>query len=162
MSNVVLLLGGNEDKTQKAFSDALDEIENTVGEMLSLSSLYHSPPWGFSHPHWFLNQVVIIKSVLPPEKLLQITQQIEKKLGRKRKTTTHYESRLIDIDILFLDDRIINSGNLQVPHPRLHLRRFTLIPLNELMKEYVHPVLGKSISEILQECSDNSPVERIG
>jgi 2-amino-4-hydroxy-6-hydroxymethyldihydropteridine diphosphokinase len=161
MSNVVLLLGGNEDKTQLAFSDALDEIEDTVGEILSLSSLYRSPPWGFSHPHWFLNQVVIVNSVLFPEKLLQITQQIEKKLGRKRKTAIHYEGRLIDIDILFIDDRIINTGNLQVPHPRLSLRRFTLMPLYELMKEYVHPVLGKSISEILQECPDNSPVERV-
>ena len=90
------------------------------------------------------------------------TQRMEKDLGRKAKTKQGgYEARLIDIDILFFDDRIIEQPALTVPHPRLHLRRFTLLPLHELMPDWMHPVLKKTVRQLLRECPDDSDVRRI-
>jgi 2-amino-4-hydroxy-6-hydroxymethyldihydropteridine diphosphokinase len=87
---------------------------------------------------------------------------MEKDLGRKAKTKPGgYEARLIDIDILFFDDRIIQQPALTVPHPRLHLRRFTLLPLNELMPDWMHPLLKKTVRQLLRECPDDSDVRRI-
>jgi 2-amino-4-hydroxy-6-hydroxymethyldihydropteridine diphosphokinase len=160
MSKVVLLLGGNESETRKAFAGALDLLSADVGTLLQTSALYKSPPWGFEHPGWFLNQVVAIESFLKPQALLYRTQKIEKQLGRKRKTATHYEGRLIDIDILFVDDLIVDLPELQIPHPRVHLRRFTLVPLVEILPALIHPGLGKQAVELLKFCPDDSPVEK--
>ncbi len=161
MSTVVLLLGGNEDKTHIAFSRAREMISDSIGKVMAVSSLYRSPPWGFEHPHWFLNQAVVVESDLDTRALLMRSQRIEKELGRKKKTATHYEGRLIDIDILFMNDLIVDHPQLQIPHPRLHLRRFTLLPLSEIMPEYLHPVLEKTIRSLLVECPDDSFVEKV-
>ncbi len=158
MANVVLLFGGNEDKTEKAFEEALILIKPLTGEVNSFSSLYESEPWGFDHPSRFLNQVIKITTSLDPLTLLTQTQAIEKQLGRQPKTTTGYEARLIDIDILFSDNLILNHPRLQIPHPRLHLRRFTLVPLCEIMPHFVHPILKKDMRALLRDCPDTSNV----
>jgi len=162
MSDIILLFGGNKPYTRQAFDRALVLIGHHVGKVRSLSGLYSSPPWGFEHPHWFLNQVVNLKSEITPETLLKKTQFIEKEVGRREKTRKgKYEARLIDVDILFIDNQVINRPELIVPHPRLHLRRFTLLPLNELFPGRWHPVLQKTVSELLGECPDEAEVHRV-
>lgn len=158
MSDVVLLLGGNEEGTYGAFVKALAEIQRVIGPEKKRSSLYASPPWGFEHYCDFLNQAVMVSTTLSPSQLLEETQLLEKQLGRKTKTTIHYEGRLIDIDILFVGNSVVQTSDLQIPHPRLHLRRFTLVPLNELIPDFVHPVLQKPIGTLLSECTDDSEV----
>lgn len=161
MSKVILLLGGNEGNVEKAFSLAVEAVRGTLGPVLEISRIYKSPPWGFDDPNWFLNQVVILDTACSPYEVLNKTRQIEKQLGRKKKTTLNYESRLIDIDVLFYAEEVVESSELQIPHPRLHLRRFTLEPLNELIPDFEHPVLKKNIKTLLQECPDKSKVWRL-
>ena len=161
MSTVSLLLGGNRGDTEKIFYKALDFIEQRVGKILMSSSVYKSPPWGFEDSQWFLNQVLVVETSFTAREVLENTQLIEKKLGRKKKTTTHYEGRLIDIDILFFDDSVITEPDLEIPHPRLHQRRFTLVPLAEVIPELKHPQLNKNIRTLLEECPDNSDVLKL-
>lgn len=161
MSLVVLLLGGNKPETRQAFSQASKMIALKIGPVVRKSSFYSSPPWGFEHPDHFLNQVMVVESDFSPMKLLASTQKIEKLLGRTEKTGTHYESRVIDIDILFIDSLVIDRPELQIPHPRLQSRRFTLEPLNELMPHFVHPLEQKSIEVLLKRCPDKSEVKRM-
>lgn len=161
MAKIILLLGGNENNTSEAFKTTIERIGQKIGTVDNRSGLYTSPPWGFDHPSWFLNQVLEVESSLPPVQILQQTRLIEQELGRKTKTKDRYEARLIDIDILFIDHLVIDKPDLQIPHPRLHLRRFTLLPLDELMPGFVHPVLKKTIHALLQECSDTGDVRRV-
>ncbi len=161
MAGVFFLLGGNRGDTQQIFREAVKKLAEEVGVVKLTSSLYQSPPWGFEDSQWFLNQVVFVETKLSPLQVLNITQQIEKTMGRKKKTTTHYEGRLLDIDILFYEDKIIETKQLVVPHPRLHLRRFTLVPLYELAPDLIHPVLKKSIRMLLSECPDQGEVTRV-
>lgn len=161
MAKITLLLGGNEKGTRRAFKEAVQLIDKTIGKVVYLSALYTSPPWGFEHPDWFLNQALESVSFLSPMEILSQTQLIEKKLGRKKKTTTHYDGRIIDIDILFIENKVIHTPDLEIPHPRLHLRRFTLLPLTEWKADFIHPVQKKSISTLLAQCPDNSEVYKV-
>lgn len=161
MSEVTLLLGGNKGNVKEVFNLAVEAMRTMLGPVLEISRIYKSPPWGFEDPDWFLNQVVILDTGCTPFEVLNKTRQIEKQLGRKKKTTLNYESRLIDIDVLFYSEEVVESSELQIPHPRLHLRRFTLEPLNELMPDFKHPVLKKNIKTLLQECPDKSEVWRL-
>ncbi len=99
-----------------------------------------------------------ITTELSPQELLSATQTIEKQLGRVSKTTTHYEARPIDIDILFFDDLIIETENLTIPHPRMHLRNFALQPLLEIAPNFMHPILQKEIKELAKSCKDTGKV----
>lgn len=161
MSNVILLLGGNRGETEKVFQQASVLIEQQIGLIQQFSSMYKSPPWGFEDDQWFLNQVIFVETALTAGSVLEKSQQIERAMGRKKKTTTHYEGRLLDIDILFYDDVILSSQKLTIPHERLHLRRFTLLPLHELAPGLIHPLRNKSITELLNECPDESEVIKL-
>ncbi|TCO08283.1 2-amino-4-hydroxy-6-hydroxymethyldihydropteridine diphosphokinase [Natronoflexus pectinivorans] len=156
MSNhkAILLLGGNKADTRGLITQALKQIKNLAGEVICHSFGYESPAWGFQSNHHFTNLVIEISTAKNPEELLITTQQIEKSLGRIRKSDTGYTDRGIDIDILFFDDVSITSPTLTIPHPRLHLRRFTLIPLCEGWGELIHPVFKKTMNELLSECPD--------
>ena len=159
-NTVYLLLGGNEGSVIQAFLSVLVLIEQRVGSVKAQSSVYSSKAWGFDSEKDFLNQVVKIKTDLSPQSLLKSTLQIENTLGRKR-NESGYSSRTIDIDILFYNDLILDSDDLVIPHPRLHLRKFTLIPLNDIAPDYIHPVFSESISNLLAACPDNCDVKRI-
>ncbi|WP_068472238.1 2-amino-4-hydroxy-6-hydroxymethyldihydropteridine diphosphokinase [Saccharicrinis aurantiacus] len=154
MHRVILLLGGNLGDIKTTLKHARDLLSNEIGDVIKQSKLYESEPWGFEHAQNFLNQVIEIETAFSARELLDATQNIERELGRKQKTSTHYEGRLIDIDILFFDDIIVDESDLIIPHPHLHERLFTLLPLNELWSDFNHPLLKKSISELSDECED--------
>ncbi len=161
MQSTVLLLGGNENHTGDLFKSASEMIIERVGVIVGQSSIYESPPWGFEHAHWFLNRVLLVENRLKSLALLSQIQEIEKILGRQKKATHQYEARPIDIDILFIGSGIVDLPRLTVPHPRLHLRRFTLVPLCEVMPDFIHPVMNKTMKELLEICPDKSKVQRV-
>jgi 2-amino-4-hydroxy-6-hydroxymethyldihydropteridine diphosphokinase len=159
-NGIFLLLGTNLGNRQENLAKAKELLTKKAGEILSESSIYLTKAWGNTAQPDFLNQVFKIKTSLAPEKLLEKILAIELEMGRLR--TEKWGSRLIDIDILFYNDLVIQSSKLIVPHPALHKRRFTLIPLAEIAAEFVHPVLNKSIDQLLESCDDEQAVERIG
>jgi len=157
MHKVYLLLGSNLGNSLEHINTAVEEISIHIGKVTKKSSLYKSEPWGFDAENYFLNQVIEIETNLAPELLLHSILEIENNLGRKR-TAGNYESRTIDIDILFYDNLIIKTSNLSIPHPLIPIRRFTLIPLNEIASFYMHPETQLSIKETLNQCKDISEV----
>lgn len=155
--NYYLLLGGNLGDRSYYFSSAISLIRERIGVITATSSLYETEPWGFNHKNWFLNQVLKITSSLLPAEVLEKIHSIEKELGRKR-NITRYRSRDIDIDILFVDEEIYYSNNLVIPHPRLHKRRFALLPLLEIAPTLRHPLLDRSVKELTEKCKDTMKV----
>ncbi|MDR1198338.1 MAG: 2-amino-4-hydroxy-6-hydroxymethyldihydropteridine diphosphokinase [Prevotellaceae bacterium] len=158
-SKVYLLLGSDTGDKKKHIDDAADLVKNEIGEIITESSMYVSEAWGFDSDTVFFNKVIVVETDLNAFEILDITQKIEVRLGRTHKTIGKYQSRTIDIDILFYDDTIIETPRLTVPHPQIQNRRFTLLPLAEIASDFVHPVLHKSILLMLKECNDNSNVE---
>jgi len=153
-----LLLGGNMGNRKAFLSKALDEIRKEAGTIFSKSALYNSAAWPKdANQHDFLNQVVCVHTNLSAFDLLNAIHNIETKLGRIRKQK--WEARIIDIDILFFNADIINTPTLTVPHPHLHKRRFVLVPLHEIASELKHPVLKRSIKDLLTSCPDTLPVK---
>ena len=160
MIKLYTLLGGNLGDKQWVFAEAWARLSQQVGTITNQSAIYETEPWGFESDDIFWNQVLEISTALSPEEVLQQTQQIEHELGRIRKAA-QYDSRIIDIDILFYGDHIIQTENLIVPHPRIQERKFALVPLCEIAAELVHPVLQKSIQQLLEECTDPLKVEKV-
>ncbi len=161
MNNLVyLLLGGNQGDVRSIFATAREQFVLQLGREVSASALYQTEPWGFTADKPFLNQVVLLETLIAPGPLLEKVLQIEKDLGRLRvEGVQGYVSRPVDIDILFYNDDVISSKELTVPHPRLHQRNFTLFPLNDIAPELLHPVLHKTISELKLTCEDTLKVE---
>lgn len=145
-----LLLGGNLLNTLTCFKQSLKEL-NQLGKVSKTSAIYKSQAWGYESNNEYKNQAVEFKSQLSPFQLLEETQAIEKKLGRNKSQSEHYEDREIDIDILFCDDKIIETKQLVIPHERLHLRLFTLEPLSEIVPRFTHPKLNKTIHQLLED-----------
>ncbi len=134
-----------------------------LSDIKRISSLYKTQSWGFSGS-FFLNFVIEIQSNLSPHNLLKELIKIEKQMGRFRNNDlpkTKYESRIIDIDILFYGNQILNSEDLIIPHPRFSYRNFILFPLCELCPSFICPITGKKIEKILEICDDKSLVERL-
>ena len=164
---IFLLLGGNIGNRQNNILKAKDSISLQIGEIEVGSSIYQTAAWGVENQPFFLNQVIQISSSLSPQRILAQIGEIEKKLGRKR--YQKWYSRTIDIDILYYGNQILeeeeelltHKKELKIPHPFLHQRRFTLIPLVEIAPEFVHPVFYKTNFELLKECTDNLPVEKL-
>jgi len=157
MSIVYLLSGSNLGKRWENLYNAEKEIRKLEVELISLSPVFESPAWGFEHPEAFLNQAIELRTSLKPKVLLESLLNIENILGRTR-NNNGYEARVIDIDILFYDDLIINESDLIIPHPRLHLRRFALLPMSKLNAALVHPLYNKTISDLMYACEDKSIV----
>ena len=148
MAIVYLSLGSNSGDRIGYVQQAASLIGTTDGiSIVRTSAFYETEPWGMNSDTWFVNAVVEIKTTLSPQKLLEECQRIEAQLGRTR-SNSGYTDRTIDIDILFYNKDIINEDNLIVPHKYLHLRAFTLVPLLELIPNFEHPVLHKTISQL--------------
>lgn len=150
-----LLTGSNMGDRAENLGSALLRIGDVAGDIIRVSRIYESPPWGFSDPVSFLNQAIMLQTHHGPAALLGKLLLIEKELGRTR-VSGNYESRIIDIDILLFDDIILESDELTVPHPRMHLRKFALEPLAEIAPSLFHPLLMKNMVDLLQECTDRS------
>jgi 2-amino-4-hydroxy-6-hydroxymethyldihydropteridine diphosphokinase len=157
MKIVFLGIGTNLGNRERNLEQAIAGIEKLLGRVLFSSSLYETEPWGFQAEEKFLNMVVKIETILAPDNLLGKIHILESILGRVR-GTEGYTSRLIDIDILFYDDLIIDEEHLKIPHPLLNKRKFVLIPLCEIEPGMIHPGLGKTISDLLHMCTDSSVV----
>jgi len=157
VNKAYLLLGSNREPRFDFIMKAVHLIENGPGKVCDKSSIYESEPWGFRADTLFLNSVVLIETERTAMDLLNEVLQIEKSLGRTRRGSG-YASRNIDIDILYFNDEIMELPGLIIPHPRLHERRFTLEPLVEVAPEFIHPLLGKTNSELLAQVSDSTEV----
>jgi len=157
MALTYLLLGSNQGDREYFLAAGINRIGMLPGQVVITSGIYVTAAWGLADQPDFLNQVILFQTSLLPEDLLAHLNQIEQELGRVRKIK--WSARVIDIDILYYDDIILQTDNLTIPHPHLHERRFTLVPLTEIAPEYRHPVLGKTSKELLAMCPDNLEVK---
>ena len=158
MSKIYLSIGSNKGNRYSQIKEALKLIREDLGEIISISKIYETKSWGFESEK-FINLCIAIKSELSPDKLLFSINNIEEKIGRKR-DSKKVNAREIDIDIIFYSNKTVNQKELIIPHPRLELRNFVLVPLSEIASDFVHPILLKSVKELL-ECSndDNIPIK---
>ena len=151
MSLVYLGLGTNLGDKPANLQAAVRALSLEVGDVIEVSSFYASKPWGFVSDNEFLNAVVLVQTDLSPFGLLAKVQQIERDMGRNPKSGMDYVDRLIDVDILLFDNLTLDQPALTIPHPLLAKRDFVLIPLAELAPGLVHPVLGKTIRDLVTE-----------
>lgn len=151
-----LLIGGNIGNRMNYLTKAKNGIGKSCGHIRKLSAVYETAAWGYEEQAKFLNQVLVIKTKLSAEELLHHILKVEEEMGRKR--DIKYGPRVIDIDILFFNDDIINADHLTVPHPEMQNRRFVLVPLNEIAADKIHPVFKKTILQLLAECPDKLDV----
>jgi len=157
-SRVIAGLGSNQGDRFASLGRAMELIQEEAGEITAASSVWETEPWGFEASELFLNMVVVIETTMHPPQLMQLFRSIEGRMGRKRSGGGKYESRIIDLDILLWEDRVISLPGLEVPHPKLTDRRFVLEPLNEVAPGAVHPVTQQTVAEMLQLCDDRSDV----
>jgi len=154
-----LSLGSNLGSREKNLERALSLLRKEGVEIVRTSSLYETQPVDFPSQPWFINQVVEIDAGIEPQDLLILIKGIEKMLGRK--TRRPKGPRMIDIDILLAEERVIRTEELNVPHPRLDRRNFVLIPFAEIAPEAMHPLLNENIQNLLQKSNDHSAVKQI-
>jgi 2-amino-4-hydroxy-6-hydroxymethyldihydropteridine diphosphokinase len=152
MNEVYLSLGSNEGDRREMLRNAIEMLYSSCGQIVKQSSLYETAAWGLSEQPDFLNAAVLVQTELTPIEVLAATHAIEDALGRQR--NIKWGQRTLDIDLLLYNDEIINFPDLAIPHPSLQDRRFVLVPLAEIAPEYCHPVLKKTIKELLQACND--------
>ena len=160
MNRVFLLIGGNLGDRFSLLMQAKSQIQQELGLIENKSSIYETAAWGFESENYFLNQVIIISTDFKATEVLKICQEIENNLGRTR-GSDQYTSRTMDIDILFFNDEVVDLSELKIPHLQIHKRRFALEPLAEIAPDYVHPVLNKTLQQLLKDCSDNSEVKKV-
>ena len=140
--------GSNLGDRSRALGAAAVLLESKA-RLVKASRIYETPPWGYEEQPAFLNQVLQVETVLSPRALLAFLKRIEKKMGRQ--ATFRYGPRAIDLDILFYDDLIYSTDILQIPHPMASERAFVLVPMLEIAPDFIHPVLGKTIRELVRK-----------
>ena len=148
MAIAYLGLGTNVGNKRRNMITAAALLAERVGDILALSGFYETEPWGFESENFFLNAAVKLKTSFSPLGVLQITQQIEKELGRTEKSNGVYHDRIIDIDILLYEDEVLQIPELTLPHPLMHERKFVMDPLAEIAPFVVHPVLKERIIDL--------------
>ena len=165
MVRVVFLTGSNAPDRDEVLRRTAEILSRRVGEVERASQIYGSEPWGFHAEEMFSNQALILQTALTPIEVLDEALATEQEVGRDRAreqaekeiTGERYASRVVDVDVMFYDDEIIDTPRLKVPHPLLHVREFALEPLCEIMGDYRHPVLGKRLGTIYEELKGIGP-----
>jgi len=158
MNTAYLLTGSNLGESASQLTLANQYISQKCGKIITQSAVYQTAPWGNQDQPFFLNQAIKLATDLEPEALMQELLHIETLMGRIR--TIKYGPRVIDLDILFFNDLIINKPMLQLPHPAMAERRFVLVPMAEIAPTQVHPVYNKTIQNLLIDCRDSSDVQK--
>jgi 2-amino-4-hydroxy-6-hydroxymethyldihydropteridine diphosphokinase len=160
MNSVYVSLGSNLGNREANLLKSIELLNKTAGKVIAVSSLYETEPWKMDDATSFINQVILLETNLNAEKMMDVLLETEIQMGRVR-TSAKYESRAIDIDILFFNDAIISSDKLTIPHPYLHQRKFVLEPLAEINPGFIHPKLKKDIARLLLECEDAYSVAKV-
>ena len=158
MSTAYLLIGGNLGNRTAYLQNATELIRQSCGNIVHSSAIYETAAWGVTDQPSFYNQAIALETTLSPEALMQQLLGIEEQMGRKR--MVKMGPRIIDLDILLIDDVIMSTGLLTLPHPALPFRGFALLPLCEIAPALIHPVLHRSISQLLEECRDELDVQK--
>lgn len=160
INTAILLTGSNVGNRLQNLRTAKELL---IGEgycsLVSESSVYETGAWGNTEQSVFLNQAIAVNTALQPLDLLHKILNIEKQMGRER--TEKWEPRLIDIDIIFYNDEVMKTETLVLPHPHVHERKFALVPLAEIIPDWVHPVFQKTVSSLLQEVNDTLEVKKL-
>lgn len=155
-----LLIGSNQGDREALLRQAAGQIDRRIGAVSGRSKIYRTAPWGDfgpgGPPQDFLNQALRVSTPLAPSDCLARALDIERDLGRVREARGHYASRTIDIDLILYDALVRQTEPLTLPHPRMHLRRFVLVPLCDIAPDLIHPIFNKTLSQLLCECPDTS------
>jgi 2-amino-4-hydroxy-6-hydroxymethyldihydropteridine diphosphokinase len=159
MNKVFLLIGGNMGDRLQNLRQATALLSATCGPVVQQSAVYETAAWGKTDQPAFLNQALLITTSHSAPELITIILSVEEKMGRHR--MEKFGPRIIDIDIIFYNDAVINEPHLTIPHPQLQNRRFVLEPMNEIAPDQVHPVLKKTIKQLLSECKDDLAVKKL-
>jgi len=158
MTRYLILAGSNSGDRLHYLKQAAISLQQLSENNLISSGIYESKAWGFNSTNYFLNQAHLIFFSSDPQKLLSILLKIEKSFCRTRNLERTYQDRTLDLDILLAENLIICEENLTIPHPLMQFRKFALKPSAEIAPMWIHPVLGKSIEELLLTCPDHIPV----
>ncbi len=158
---VIFLLGSNVGRRENLLAEACAALQSIAPDgTLQCSSVYETEAWGLEDQAAFLNMAIGLETELSPPEILEAIRSIEARMGRQR--LIPWGPRTLDVDVLLIGDKIIHTNELQVPHPRLAERRFALTPLAEIAGSWRHPVLGRSMEELLAICPDPLEVRRLG
>ena len=157
MNKVFLLIGGNIGDRLQNLHQAITLLSATCGPVIQQSAVYETAAWGKTDQAAFLNQALLLTTLLTPQELITTILSVEEQLGRRRMEKNG--PRVIDIDIIFYNDLVMHEPDLTIPHPQLQNRRFVLVPLVEIAPEFVHPVFHKTLEELLSTCEDELAVE---
>ena len=160
MNSVIFSLGSNQGNKSNYLEKALEEIDLRIGKISKKSFVYETEPVGFESNDSFLNACIEVKTILNPNEILAITQQIEIENGRSVKTLSGYTSRTLDIDIIFFNSLVLESETIQIPHPRYSERLFVLIPLCDIAPELKDPTNTLTIKQLKDVCSDTSEMPK--